>query len=1763
MCLMKNDIHSCCGILPLFVLALLLVLPAWIMAAPPDLIAIGQANWSTYFTTNTSVNLAGYQQTPARTYNLGPTGMRGWIYCSVNGNNRLSNLQTIGQEGLITFESRQILVTVVGANTPAAGILASNDVILGVSVGTGMPVTNFTNDARKAFGWAITAAEAGDGVMNFKRWRAGTTTTASITLPTLGAYAATAPYDCPKSALILSNACTKFVSQLLADSNFLTSDIGGAVSGLALLASVTPDNPKYGVVQARLQAFARSVAPPTLVLTNGVHWNWEYFNTWNLGYLNLFLCEYYQSTGDASVLPGINQYTLALAQAQSCYGTFGHSGSALKADGSLHGSIPPYGPVNSAGIPANMSIVMGKQALLAGGRPIDPEIDNAIFRADNFFSWYVNKGNINYGEHAPYVTYQTYGLYSPCYGHASVGKNDMCALLFGLQTNWTAAAQYFTRMALAGYNAREYGHGGNQGFSYLWGALAANVGGTNALASYLAQVRWHLDLVRRTDGSFTMDGQEQYGPGATLDGTYLGGCDWAFYSTATYILTYALPLQRLYLTGKNANPANTLDTKTVTNAIAAGTFLWTCTNYTTSQLISALAEYDPVVRQYAVNELDKRTLFPSDITNLIALAEGTNVNQRQGACLVLGYRQNASALPALGRRLSDSNLWVRAQAAMALYNNNGNNSSSGFTWAKSQVPTMLTAFSNNATDPFAIYNNTTNPSNADWSDPVGIANGYLSMALFYGGLEATALTNSKSVLYPAIKMALKLPSGADRQWIWDVIENKLTQADVPPLMPDLIQACTTVCPANTMYGDVSRHISIDLLSKYHFIEGIQLALGMETLPMPINMSYQPYLLPGLSALTNYGDAARWTLPTLRGCYSSWDSTQPEYSLLCSALSSTIVSIENATTSPTLLPGLPVAYSQVVTTTNSKAITLTGYDGASNSLAYAILTSPAHGTLSGIPPNLTYTPSANYVGLDRFTFQTSTLISTSAPGTVSLLVWMPAGTGLLGSYYTNLNFTGLKLTRTDTNVNFNWGTSAPAAGMPTTNYSVRWTGLLLAPETTNYMFSTLNSDGVNLYVNGVQVISDWGDHARHWTDGTPIALTAGQKYVVEMDYYEKTRDAVAKLKWTGPSFAGLNGAIIDQPWLYDGTGVTNLPVFAYPQSVTMLQNTNLAITLFGSGGTNMTYTISTSPTHGTLTGTAPILTYTPAANYSGSDSFTFYVNNGVSNSVPATISIGIWAGQPVSFSWKNPVSGNWSAAANWTNAVVPAAAGQPCYTLNFNPSGSYTVTNDLSNGFLLNQLNVAGAVTFAGANATAFSANGSILPQINQNSGNLATFNGPLNLAAMTTLGGAGFGQVTITNVISGAGGLTMNNFGTLQIASANNTYSGGTVINEGTLYVSVVSPSVTQPLGSGPITLNSNGTLTLDYVSVTNAVILNGGTIFSANGNGDTLSGPVTLNSSVTTAGWGWNFNGNISGTGGFILAGFNPRYDSQTWLALSGTNTSTGANYVNVGTLRCSKSVSLGAGPLSVSDGAFVYLNYTGTRTIAALTLGGTNKPFGVYGSSSSPAANKDPHFAGSGTVTVAPSVSVTNFLAAGITSTSATLNAALGCGGTNAAVYAHWNTVNGGTSTAAWTNSVYLGAWMNVASTNLSCAVTGLTPNTTYYFTFRGTNAGGNVWPVNVQGFTTLASLPPPPPLLPGSAITVSAGVATFHFATASGFKYRLAYKAALTDLSWQPVIAPPTFPPPGGWSVVSTGAPMWLADTNTAGQPQRFYRLEAANP
>ena len=88
-----------------------------------------------------------------------------------------------------------------------------------------------------------------------------------------------------------------------------------------------------------------------------------------------------------------------------------------------------------------------------------------------------------------------------------------------------------------------------------------------------------------------------------------------------------------------------------------------------------------------------------------------------------------------------------------------------------------------------------------------------------------------------------------------------------------------------------------------------------------------------------------------------------------------------------------------------------------------------------------------------------------------------------------------------------------------------------------------------------------------------------------------------------------------------------PLTADSQSVTTNQNTSVPITLTGSVGNGgaISYVVTSNPSHGTLSGVAPNLIYTPATNYSGPDSFTFKTVYGSAFSSEATVSITVNSG----------------------------------------------------------------------------------------------------------------------------------------------------------------------------------------------------------------------------------------------------------------------------------------------------------------------------------------------------------------------------------------------------------------------------------------------------------------------------------------------------------------------------------------------------------
>ena len=732
------------------------------------------------------------------TYNLGATGMRGWIYGKPE-----SYLDSI--QGRTTTVSRQILVTHVGDKSPADGVMKVDDVILGVG---GKP---FSDDARKSIALAIQEAEkdVNRGVMKLTRWRDGKVEEVQLKLKVMGAYSETAPYNCPKSQRIYEEACIMLAKEPL------DSGMWGAINGLALMSTGKPE------YMPRVAELAHKLAPASMDLSK-----MNSGSAWQLGYINMFLGEYFLLTADKEVMHAINEITLSLAKGQGMYGTFGHGFSGLTPDGKLHGSIPPYGPVNEAGLTANLGIVMGKRCGVK-----NPEVDEAIVRASGFFGYYVDKGSIPYGEHEPWPY------------HENNGKVSMTAMLFALQGNRVKEAQFFAKMATAGYNNREIGHTG-QGFSYLWSALGANVGGPAAASAFVKQASWHLDLVRRCDGSFTYDGSEQFGPGHTDDNTYYGKSSYNGLSpNATYVLTYSMPLKKLLITGRDSSSPNWLSQTDVTEAIASGRFDLDRKKKTAQELVSAFSDWSPIVRGWAAEELSTRPEAKSMLPQLMAMAEGKDARARQGACEALGFIKDSEALPVLVRLLSHQDRGLRFRAAQAIRKMGGA--------AKPAIADILKAIIQTA-EPLQPIN---------WADPIQLTHGQLANALFGGGLQDALKDADPKLVRAAVQVVSRNPDGMARATLRGFFENKLTLEDVQALAPDLLAAVKTECPADTMFGAEIRMGGFNALVKYHYREGIEAGIIFAKTQGGHGSERRTGEI--MKSLMTYGAAAKSAIPGLK------------------------------------------------------------------------------------------------------------------------------------------------------------------------------------------------------------------------------------------------------------------------------------------------------------------------------------------------------------------------------------------------------------------------------------------------------------------------------------------------------------------------------------------------------------------------------------------------------------------------------------------------------------------------------------------------------------------------------------------------------------------------------------------------------------------------------------------------------------------------------------------------------------------------------------
>ena len=246
------------------------------------------------------------------------------------------------------------------------------------------------------------------------------------------------------------------------------------------------------------------------------------------------------------------------------------------------------------------------------------------------------------------------------------------------------------------------------------------------------------------------------------------------------------------------------------------------------------------------------------------------------------------------------------------------------------------------------------------------------------------------------------------------------------------------------------------------------------------------------------------------------------------------------------------------------------------LNYTVIQQTLNGVLSGVAPNLTYTPSAGYIGSDTFTFKVNDGTFDSNIATVSINV-------------------------TDT---------VPIASSQTvsTHFGTELQILL----------SAIDADGDPLTYT-VSLPS----HGMLAGTAPNVAYTPSAGYVGPDTFTFKVNDGA-----------------LDSAVATVSINVTDTVPTASSQSVSTHFGKALQIVLsaIDADGDPLTFTVST-PSHGMLSGTAKNVTYTPSAGYVGSDTFTFKVNDGAldSNTSSVTINVIDLAKKYVRTLWPRPIS----------------------------------------------------------------------------------------------------------------------------------------------------------------------------------------------------------------------------------------------------------------------------------------------------------------------------------------------------------------------------------------------------------------------------------------------------------------------------------------------------------------------------------------------
>jgi beta-glucosidase len=133
-------------------------------------------------------------------------------------------------------------------------------------------------------------------------------------------------------------------------------------------------------------------------------------------------------------------------------------------------------------------------------------------------------------------------------------------------------------------------------------------------------------------------------------------------------------------------------------------------------------------------------------------------------------------------------------------------------------------------------------------------------------------------------------------------------------------------------------------------------------------------------------------------------------------------------------------------------------------------------------------------------------------------------GLNAEYFTNTNLSGEPvITRTDRNIDFDWGFEEPAPGIGSENFSVRWIGKVTATTTGDHAFSLYSDDGSRLFIDENLLIDNWGDHGPQ-VKMAHMTMTKGQVSNVRIEFYERSGGACIRFGWQPPGDSQIAKAV---------------------------------------------------------------------------------------------------------------------------------------------------------------------------------------------------------------------------------------------------------------------------------------------------------------------------------------------------------------------------------------------------------------------------------------------------------------------------------------------------------------------------------------------------------------------------------------------------------------------------------------------------------------